>query len=178
MSFSISNILGPWTTDTFTLAITVTPEFPNPPFAVGTTTQGSQGGEWLFCRLAPSQTIAAGDFVYVSSTDAGFLVTSFANAARGTTLGAIVGVAGAAATSTATSANFIWIMRKGVYLAANVVTGATGFTQLRSTATNGRVSSTASAGSSVQVNGVVALATAAANVANVMLNYPAIGAND
>lgn len=178
MSFSISNMLGPWTTDTFTLSLTTTPEFPNPPFAVGTTTQGSQGGEWLFCRLAPSQTIAAGDFVYVSSTDAGFLITSFSNTARGTTFGAIVGVAGAAATSTASSANFIWIMRKGVYVNANVVTGATGFTQLRSSATNGRLTATATASTTVQVNGVVALATAAANVANVMLNYPAIGAND
>lgn len=178
MSFSISNTLGPWTTDTFTLSLTTTPEFPNPPFAVGTVIAGSQGAEWLFCRLAPSQTIAAGDFVYVSSTDAGFLITSFANAARGTTLGAIVGVAGAAATSTASSANFIWIQRKGVYLNANVATSSTGFTQLRSSATGGRVTSTATASTSVQVNGVVALATAAANLANVMLNYPAIGAND
>ncbi len=176
MSFSTTNTLGAWTIDPQTV-ITTNPDQPGPTFAPGTVVSGSQGAEWLFVRLAPSQTIVAGDFVYVSSTNTDFLITSLANAAR-LLFGSQVGVAGATVTSTATSLNYIWIQRKGIYVGANVVTGATVNALSRTTATAGRLGTAAGAGTTAQISGVAAVTTPAANLANVMLNYPVISTAD
>lgn len=175
-SFNTSSTIGAWTIDTQTV-VTATPDVPGPTFLPGTVVSGSQGAEWMFVRLAPSQTIVAGDFVYVSSTNTDFLVTSLSNTAR-LLFGAQVGVAGASATSTATSLVYIWIQRKGIYVNANVVTGALVNALSRTTATGGRLGTTLGAGTTAQILGVTAVTTPASNLANVMLNLPVIQTAD
>jgi hypothetical protein len=158
----------------YTISPTTTPEVPNPPFAVGTMALGTDASVWVFVKLAASQTIAAGDFVYVNSTDAvSWNVTSLSNTAKAL-LGALVGIAGAAATSGTTSTQYIWIMRAGHYASANVITSASANALLYTSATAGRLTGTASATNNSLVSGVVPLVTAASNLANVALNFPAI----
>jgi len=175
MPFGIS-LEGINLTTAYTVNTASTPEIPGPPFAVGTTVRATDGSDWVFVKLAASQTIAAGDFVYVS-TPSTFVVTSLANAAKAL-LGALVGVAGAAATSGTTSYEYIWIQRSGYRSSANCLTGSLANTELHTTATAGRVDDTAAAGTSATVAGVVQIATAASNTAAVMLNYPTIGVAD
>jgi hypothetical protein len=161
----------------YTVNTASTPEVTGPPFKVGTVETGDDGSSWMFVKLAVSQTIASGDFVYVSSIDTTFLVTLLANAAVAKR-GMFVGVAGAAATSGTTSYEFIWIQRAGYRAGANCLTGSLANVVLHTTATNGRIDDSAAGGTSATVDGVVQLATAAANAAAVYLNWPVIGVAD
>lgn len=156
---------------------TTTPEYPGPNFLPGTVVRGTDGSEWMFVKLAASQTIAAGDFVYVSSTDNSFNVTSLANAAKALK-GALVGVAGAASTSGTTSTNYIWIQMRGYNASAAVATGSSQNADLHTSATAGRLTSTGAGGTSATVAGVVSIAAPASNAGAVMLNWPTIGAAD
>ena len=164
-----------------TTALTVnpasTPEYPNPPFTPGTRLHGTEGGDFIFVKLAASQTIAAGDWVYVSSTDNSFVVTSLANAAKALK-GMVCGVAMAAATSGTTSYLYIWIQVGGYNASSNVATSSAANADLHTSATGGRLSGTGVGGTSATVTGVVGLATAASNTAATMLNNPTIGAAD
>lgn len=164
-----------------TTALTVnpasTPEYPHPPFTPGTRLHGTEGGDFIFVKLAASQTIAAGDLVYVSSLDNTFVVTSLANAAKALK-GSFVGVAMAAATSGTTSFQYIWMQVGGYCAVANVATSSSAFTDLHTTSTAGRLSSTGAGGTSATVTGIASTATAAANAAAVLLNNPTIGAAD
>lgn len=172
----IVNIEGANPSVAYTINVTTNPEVPGPPFAVGTIGIGENGEQWLFCKLAASQTIAAGNAVYVSD-HANFVITSLANAAKALR-GAFVGIAGAAATSGATSYEYIWIQRAGYLASANCLTGSLANTVLHTTATTGRLDDTAVGGTSATVDGIVQLATAASNVAPVILNFPVIGVAD
>lgn len=154
-----------------------TPEYPGPLIAPGTLVTATDGAVWMFCKVANSQTIAAGDAVYVSSTDTSFTVTSLANAAR-LLKGMLVGIAGAAVTSAASSTSYVWVQRSGYASAVNVATGSAANTDLHTTATAGRLSATGSAGNSATVSGIVGLAAAASNAANCILNFPAISVAD
>ncbi len=160
----------------YTVNTASTPDIPGPPFAVGTPARGTDGSDWVFVKLAASQTIAAGDFVYVSTAST-FVVTSLSNTAKALR-GAWVGVAGAAATSGTTSYEYIWIQRSGYRSSANCLTGSLANTVLHTTATAGRLDDTAGGGTTATVDGVVQLATAASNTAAVLLNYPVIGVAD
>lgn len=156
---------------------TTTPEYPGPLIAPGTVAIATDGAVWMFVKVANSQTIAAGDAVYVSSTDTTFVVTSLANAAKALK-GMLVGVAGAAVTSAATSVSYMWIQRAGYAATVNVATSSTANADLHTSATSGRLTSTGSAGNSATVTGIVGLATAASNTAACILNFPAIGVAD
>jgi len=161
-------------TKSYTVNTASTPDVPGPPFAPGTVAFGTDGSVWMFVKLAASQTIAAGDYVYVS-TPATFVVTALSNAAKAL-LGALVGVAGAAATSGTTSYEYIWIQRAGYNASTNCLTGSVANAALNTTATAGRIDDSSSAGNTAAVTGVVQTATAASNLSPVMLNWPAIGA--
>lgn len=160
----------------YTVNTASTPDVTGPPFTPGTTAIGTDASEWLFVKLAASQTIAAGDYVYVS-TPSTFVVTSLSNTAKAL-LGAFVGVAGAAATSGTTSYEYIWIQRAGYNATTAAATSSTANTAMHTSATAGRLNSGGSAGVTATVDGVVLTATAASNVAAAMLNYPTIGVAD
>lgn len=167
---------GASTSTAYTVNTASNPDVTGPPFTPGTTAIGTDASEWLFVKLAASQTIAAGDYVYVS-TPASFVVTSLSNTAKAL-LGAFVGVAGAAATSGTTSYEYIWIQRAGYNASTNCLTGSVANTALHTTATAGRIDDTGVGGTSATVAGVVQTATAASNASAVMLNFPTIGAAD
>jgi hypothetical protein len=175
MPFGIS-LEGINLTTAYTVNTAATPDIPGPPFTPGTAVRGTDGSEWVFVKLAASQTVAAGDFVYVS-TPATFVVTLLSNTAKAL-LGAIVGVAGASVTSGGTSYEYMWMQVKGYRASANCLTGSVANIALHTTGTAGRVDDTAVGGTSATINGVVQTATAAGNVAPVMLNSPTIGVAD
>jgi len=151
-------------------AVDVLIEAPRPPFAVGTMGLGSDGTEWVFCIAGG--TIAAKDTVLITPA------TMTANAITSTlgraAVGNWVGVAGAAATV----GQFIWVCRSGYLTGVNVATSAAAFTVMHDSATAGRLTTTTGAGTTAAVVGIVAQATAAANVANCFLNRPYVSALD
>lgn len=157
----------------YTVNTASTPEVTGPPFKVGTVASGDDGSSWLFVKLAASQTVVTGDYLYVSSVDASFVATLLSNTAKAL-LGALVGVAGATITSSTTSYEYLWIQRAGYRAASNVLTASAANIALHTTATAGRLDDTAVGGTSAKVDGVIQTATAAANLANVMLNWPTI----
>jgi len=148
----------------------------------GTINVGTDGTVWVFVRLAASQAVVAGDFLYISSTDATtWTATRLDNGAKAK-LGAEVGVAGCTVTSdtnsSATAYTGIWMCRAG-RISANVATSVAANVALYTSASgsaSGRLNATSSAGTNAAVTGVVGLATAASNAAVVALNWPVIGA--
>ena len=178
MAFVTSSMEGANFGVAYTFNETTTPEVPGPNPAPGTIVFGTDGSAWMFVKLAASQTIAAGDFVYVSSTDGSWNVTLLSNSAKAL-LGYQVGVAGAAATSSTTSYLYIWMQIKGYNASTNCLSASVANAALHTTATSGRIDDTAGGGTSAAVAGVVQTGTASAsNVAAVMLNFPTIGAAD
>lgn len=146
---------------------------PGPTLAVGTTVFGNMGSRWVLVRLEEASTCTAGDVLIVIDND-DWIVQGVSNTNGVSKLGQLVGVAGA----TGTEGQYLWMQTAGYVASANVLTGATAFTALHSTATAGRIDDTASAGNSVAINGIVALATAASNAAACLLTNPVVGAND
>lgn len=147
----------------------------------GMTALGTDGTLWVYVRLAASQTITAGDFLYVSSVNAvDWVATALTQSAGRSVLGSEVGVAGCTVTSgsTSTASNYtgIWICRMG-RISANVASSVAGFSLLYTTSTAGRLNATSSAGNNSLVSGVVGLATAASNLAPVVLNFPVVSTN-
>ncbi len=147
-----------------------TPEFPGAPLAVGTRVSGTDGAEWVFVKAGG--TVAAGDVVL--TTNSTWIAQAATNTLAASKLGQWVGVAGAAATVN----QFFWMQVAGYSAAVNAVTGMTGFTAARTTATAGRMDDTITGGTTVAIAGIVLLATAASNTAAAILNHPTIGAND
>lgn len=166
----------------YVINTTLTPEQPGQGTPLpGTVALGTDGSSWMFVRLAASQTVTAGDFLYINSTSAvDFVAASLTQALGRTALGAEVGVAGATITSGATSTvnNYtgIWIMRAG-RIPANIVTGAGANALLYTSATAGRLTGTPAAGSNSLVAGVVGTTVAAANTAVAVLNWPVVSTN-
>lgn len=155
-------------------------EYPAPPFAVGTKIVTTDGGEWVFCRVGTTgSAIVANDAVLITQ-DNTWVCTGLTGAGARGLLGRPVGIAGgAAAVSTATNINYIWVQRAGYAANVNVATSSTANTALHTNATNsGRLSTTADTGVGTTISNIVANATAASNLANCFLNYPVVGAND
>ena len=174
--------VGNYFQQSYVFNVAANPEFPGEGIPLpGTVALGTDGTEWVFVRLAASQAVVAGDWLYVSSVDdVSWVATRLTQALGRGRLGNAIGVAGCTITSGATSTvtNFtgIWMCRKG-RIAANIATGVTGFTGLFTTATAGQLNSTTSAGNNSAITGVVSVATAASNLAMCELLAPAIGAN-
>lgn len=157
-------------TEAYTLSSS-TPEYPGLPFQVGTRANAGNAGQWVFCVAGGS--ITANDIV-IFTTNSSFTVQSMTNTLAASKLGQWVGKAGA----TATSAQGLWVQVGGYAAAVNAATGMTAFTAARSTSTAGRIDDTITGGTTVAVNGIVLLATAASNTAAAILSNPTIGAND
>lgn len=152
-------------------ASTSTPEYPGLPVQVGTRAVAGNGGEWVFCLAGGS--ITANDIVIVT-TNSTWTVQAMTNTLASSKLGQWVGKAGA----TATSGQGLWVQVAGYAAAVNAATGMTGFTATRSTSTAGRIDDTITGGTTVAINGIVLLATAASNTAAAILSNPTVGAND
>lgn len=152
---------------------TSTPEYPGPNFTPGIHVSASDGAEWILCQVAAGKTVVANDVVVVTN-HATWQIDQLTNTTGRGFLGSRVGVAGASATA----AQYVWVQFTGYAPVVNIVTGSTAYTVMHSSATVGRGTTTASGGVSVIVTGLVALATAAANVAACHLNSAVIGAND
>lgn len=164
---------------------TGTPEYPRPPFGVGTVASGTDGSSWVYCTA--SITIANGSAVLIADAPGSWscALTGGATVATAPT-GRLVGIVGGAtgtmvvpAPSGTQTGSFFWVQRAG--MAQNVKTAAstTINAQLYSSATaGGTLSSTAGgAATTYQVNGiVVSVATgSAAGPNSAVLNWPVVG---
>tara|TARA_R110000868_G_scaffold53984_4_gene169225 strand:+ start:227 stop:745 length:519 start_codon:yes stop_codon:yes gene_type:complete len=172
MAFQTLSNEGINLTTTYTIS-TSSPELPGPPFKLGMRCFGTDGGEWLFVKVATSKTCVAGDFVVVTSHSAWTIDQLTSTTGKGA-LGSRVGVAMA----TATAGVYLWIQVSGYVATANCATSSLAFVALHTTATVGRIDDTAGGGTSATVAGVVQLATSAANVAACILNNCAVGVDD
>mgnify|MGYP003646431443 FL=1 len=152
---------------------TSTPEYPGSPIELGTTILGTDGSRWTLCKLEAASTCTAGDALIVT-TNSTWEVKALTNTLGVSKLGQLVGIAGA----TGTAGQYVWMQVAGYNGTVNAVTGSAAFTALHSSATGGRLTSTAAAATSVAINGIVILATAASNVAAAVLTNPVVGAND
>lgn len=148
-----------------------TPEYPRPPFAVGTVMKGSDGTEYVYVSSTSAQ--AVGDVCRLST---GWAATGV-NAADVGMFGLLVGVVPAAVSAAAgtVSAAFFWLQRAGICPAISVTTGVTANQQLYSMGTTGRLDASPATGDEA-ITGLVTTATAASNLAPGILNYPTVGA--
>lgn len=164
---------------------TSTPEYPNPPFGVGTVCFGTDGSSFVYCTA--SITISAGSAVLISNTPGSWSVAltggaTVATAPTGTLVGVVAGSTGTmvvpAPTGTQTGAYF-WVQRLGNSPDLNTAASTTKNVQLYSSATvAGTLSSSAGgAATTYQVNGiVVSVATgSAAGPNSAILNWPVVG---
>lgn len=171
MAFNTLNSSGIDYTAVFDLN-TAEPAYPNPPFVVGTISEGSSGTEYVYC-----QTTTAIALNGVVSIDPTFTATALANGAT-VLFGGYVGVAGAAVTaiSGTVTKRYFWAARKGVVPVLAAAAAVT-YTQLRSTATAGAVDDVAVGATTYPISGMVFTTTATgAGSFNAMLNYPILGA--
>lgn len=150
-----------------------TPDYPGSPIKLGTPMMGTDGSRWVLCKLEAASTCTAGDALIVT-TNSTWEVKALTDTLGVSKLGQLVGIAGA----TGTAGQYVWMQVSGYNGTVNAVTGSAAFTALHSSATGGRLTSTAAASVSVGINGMVILATAAANVAAAVLSNPVVGAND
>lgn len=156
----------------YTLSAT-TPEYPGRGFLPGTHVQGTDGTTWIFVMLEAASTCTLNDALIVTN-NATWEVKAVTNTLALSKLGQRMGVAGA----TGTAGQYLWMRTAGYDAAINAATGSTAFTALHTTATAGRLSTTAVGGTSVAVGGAVLTATAAANAATAILTGLVVGAND
>lgn len=164
----------------YSINTTTNPEYPRPPHVPGTHIIANDGSTWVFCQVGTTgSAIAAADIVLITQ-DNTWVATGITGAGARSLLGAPVGVAGAAAAvSTTSTVNYIWVQRSGYAANVNVATSATANTALHTNATNsGRLNSAADTGVGTAITNIVANATAAANKANCFLSFPMVGSND
>ncbi len=152
---------------------TSTPEYPGSPIALGTVVFGTNGSRWVLCKLETSSTCTEGDCVIVT-TNSTWEIKALTNTLGVSKRGQLVGVAGA----TGTAGQYVWVQTAGYASSINCATSSSAFTLLHSSATGGRLTSTASGGTSVSIEGIYILATAASNAAAAILTNPVVGAND
>lgn len=151
---------------------TQTVEYPNPPFIVGTISEGSAGTEYVYVQGTTA--VSANGVVVIDQT---YTATALANASTvlfDQPVG-VVPVAVAAISGTITK-QYFWVARKGyvpILTAAAVAVNA----QLRSTATAGAIDDVAAGATTYPITGMV-LTTAAAAAGSALgyLNYPLLGA--
>lgn len=170
MPFNITNTEGVDFSAVFYLD-TAKPEYPRPPFAVGTVMKGTDGTEYVYVSATSAQAI--GDVCRLSTA----WVATGVNAADVGMFGLLVGVVPVvvAAVSGTVSASFFWIQRAGICPAISVTTGVTANQQLYSMGTTGRLDASPATGDEA-ITGLVTTATAASNLAPGVLNYPTVGA--
>ena len=154
-------------------------EVPRPPFLPGTQVITADGSMFVFCQIGTTgATIVVGDVVVITQDNTWVCVGGTDTTIK-TFIGRPLGVAAVGSVvSTATVVNYIWVQRAGFAANVNVVTGSTANTLVRSSASSGRITTTAAVGVSAQITGLVANATAAANLANCFLNFPAASTAD
>lgn len=165
---------------------TGTPEYPAPPFGVGTRADGTDGSSWVYCRA--SITISAGSAVLVSNTPGSWSVAlvggaTVATAPTGTLVGVVGGSTGTMvvpAPVAPQTASYFWVQRAGNAPDLNTAASTTINAQLYSSATLAGSLSSSAGGSATtyQVNGVV-VSVATGSVAgpnSAILNWPVVGA--
>lgn len=156
----------------YTLSST-TPDYPGLPFTPGTRVLGTDGSAWTFVKLEAATACTASDWLIVT-TNSTWEVKPVTDTLALSKLGQVLGVAGA----TGTAGQYLWMQTAGYDATTNVATSASAFTALHTSATAGRLTTTAVGGTSVAVAGAVINATAAANVGIAVMNNPTVGAND
>lgn len=170
MSFSISNMIGPNVTDTFTLNTVVAPEYPRPPFAVGTRTFATQNSEFVFVSNTESTAQVVGDVVFLNAAQGTITRLSTSNDARGNLVAVCVSaIPGTSGSNT----GFGWVQVKGTCAAISVLASAAANVRLNTTATAGALDDDGTVGS-FQVQGLY-LTTARGGTAGTapgVLNYP------
>jgi len=162
---------------------TATPEYPNPPFHVGTLAWGTDGSEWVYCTA--SITITAGNVVAISNVPNTWSVALVGGSAAAGAYGSLLGVVGGStgsivvpAPTGSQTATYFWVQRAGncpnVTTAASTTKNALLYTVA---ATAGELfSTTPGTGSGNQVSGIViSQATGSAAGPNTaILNYPVL----
>lgn len=148
-----------------------TPEYPNPPFVVGTISIGSSGTEYVYCQTTTA--VALNAAVVIDPT---YTATATANSAT-VQFGAPVGVSGAVVTaiSGTVTKRYFWAARKG-YVPVLAAAAAVTYTQLRTTATAGALDDVVAGATVYPVNGIVFTTTPTGSGSfNAFLNYPVLG---
>lgn len=148
MPFSIANMEGVDVTATYSID-TTKPEYPAPPFAVGTRATGSDNSEYVFVKNAAATASAAGDVFYFVPTTFAATKLSTSNDARGNLVGVAVS---AIPGTTGTVTGYGWAQVKG-QATASVLTLAAANVRLNTTATAGSLDDDGTAGS-MQVQGI------------------------
>lgn len=156
----------------YTLSSTV-PEYPGRQFTPGTHVQGTDGSTWIFVVLEAASTCTAGDALIVT-TNSTWEVKAVTNTLAASKLGQRMGIAGA----TGTAGQYLWMQTAGYNASINCATSSSAYTALHTSATAGRLTTTAAGGTSVAVNGGVINATAASNVGIAIMTGMVVGAND
>lgn len=182
--YSTTNAEGVDINSVFALS-TGTPEYPNPPFGVGTQAFGTDGSAWVYCTA--SITIGNGSAVLVSNTPGSWSVAlvggaTVATAPTGTLVGVVGGSTGTMvvpAPSGSQTGMYFWIQRGGNAPNLKTAASTTKNVQLYSSATTGGTLSSSAGGAATtyQVNGVVvSVATgSAAGPNSAILNWPVVG---
>lgn len=185
--YSTSNMEGVDVNNVFYLDTKSFPEYPAPPFGVGTMAFGTDGSAWVFCTA--SITIGAGKVVLVSDVPGSWSVALIGGATVGTApTGQLLGVVGGSqgkmfvgAPSGTQTASYFWVQRAGNAQGLDCAASTTKEAQLFSSATiGGRVSSTAGgSGTTYSLLGIV-VSQATGSVAGpntAVLNYPVVGSS-
>ena len=128
------------------------PEYPMPPFSVGTEVLGNNGSKFLFTTVSTS--CSKGNVCVVSDTsyDVVPLVTSIAAANFGLQLGV--------AMATGTTGQYLFVQTQGQNQAVSIVGSTTAGVPLYSSTTAGALTSVATVATSFPVYGVVLYTTA------------------
>lgn len=163
MSFSISNMEGV-NVSQFTTVSASTPEYPNPPFAVGTTTAGNNGTWWMYVQASAAVTAT---FACVISTTHTIQHLTTTTGLRGLLVGF--------PSIDIPSGSYGWVQVKGP-ASVQVLASAVANTRLNTTATAGAMDDDGTA-STKEVLGIALTTTRAASQgpAPAMLNWPAVG---
>jgi len=153
------------------------PDYPGPtgPFTLGQVTYGVDQSSWVYVLAGTA--IAVGDVVIIDNTTTLWTASSITNTNAASKLGDLVAVAPLVAIA---SGSYGWVQRAGKCAAIDVITNTSANVQLKTTSTAGRLISTITTGTTVNVNGII-ITTAKATTTGTtpgVLNYPVIGAND
>lgn len=153
------------------------PDYPGPtgPFTLGQITKGVDESEWVYVLAGTA--LAIGDVVIIDNTAALWTASAITNTNAASKLGDYVAVCPLVAIA---SGSYGWVQRAGKCAAIDVVTNTSANVQLKTTSTAGRLISTITTGTTVNISGII-ITTAKATTTGTtpgILNYPVIGAND
>lgn len=157
----------------YTGSVSLTPEYPAPPFALGTIAEGTDGT--IFMYVKSNGTINQFDFVYIDHNYNAYQAVNGTPSGDG--FADIIGCSQVAAVAT----NSLWVALKGnAGLQGNMAAATTQGVQLFTSATAGQLASTSNSSTSPTVsaliNGVVVqTTTTVSGPANVTLVWPDVG---